>query len=228
MKTIQLLIMSLLIAAPLSAQYNCSKFYPFSEGATSEITMTNKKGKVEGIVVYKVHSIRSEGGVDIAKMSNTIKDAKGNAVIENEYDVTCKEGVVSFDFKSLNRPQMLQQMEGVEYDMKGTNIDLPNNLKVGQELPEGKLEIAISYQGMNMNMNTYLKDRRVEGKETITTPAGTFECYIISSTMEMQSMASQMMRSKQWIAEGVGVVKVIDYDKKGNVRSKGLLTSFTK
>ena len=82
---------------------------------------------------------------------------------------------------------------------------------------------------MNFNMSTLITDREVLGKESVTTPAGTFDCYIITQSTHIKSMAANQKRTtKQWIAEGVGVVKSEDYNKKGKLDGTSVLTSFSK
>jgi len=79
-----------------------------------------------------------------------------------------------------------------------------------------------------MDMATHIKNREVIGKETITTPAGIFDCYVISYNIDLNTNMgmSQSNSAKQWIAEGVGMVKQEDYNKKGEITSSSLLTSF--
>ncbi len=230
MKSLALCLLTFCFLTTTSfAQYSCSKFYPFSEGASSQLSMYDKKGKIQAVVEYTITNIASTGNSEVATMAHSLKDDKGNLVSSSNYDLTCKDGVVSMDFKSLSRPQMLQQMGDVDYEITGTNIDLPNNLSVGQNLPDAGINIKVSMEGMSMmNMNTSITDRNVVGKETVTTPAGTFDCFVITSTTIMKMGTNHTSKSKQWISEGVGVVKLEDYDKKGKLRGSGLLTSFTK
>ena len=78
-------------------------------------------------------------------------------------------------------------------------------------------------------MNIIITDREVVGKETLTTPAGTFECFVISQSNVSKGMTGTIKRtSKQWIAAGVGVVKTEDYKKNGKLDGYSLLTSFSK
>lgn len=214
----------------ITAQSGCSKYYPFSEGAISQLSLYNAKGKQEGMVEYHVLDIATNGGSQTANMVMKLFDDKGQEVSQTEYSATCSDDVVSIDFKSLMRPEMLNAFgDEVDAEVTGTNMDLPNNLSVGQNLPDSEMNVKISLSGINMNMNTTITDRKVVDKETITTPAGTFECYVITQSMQMKSMASnQKSSSKSWIAEGVGVVKTEDYNKKGKLRSTSLLTEFSK
>ncbi|MEM7085535.1 MAG: hypothetical protein AAF489_05090 [Bacteroidota bacterium] len=206
------------------AQSNCSKFYPFSEGAVTELTMYDKKGKVAGIVQHAVKGVSSTGTTDVATMTQILKDKKGEEITTSEYDISCTDGLVSIDFKSLSRSEMLKAMGDFETEITGTNLDLPNDLSVGQSLPDAGVNIKINMSGINMNMDTTITERQVVGQESITTPAGTFECYVMTSTITFKM---GMSKSKQWIAEGVGVVKTEDYNKKGKLQGSSLLTAFS-
>ena len=230
MKTLLVLfIVICLFTSNVMAQNSCSKFYPFSEGTSTQLTMYDKKGKLSVVVEYTVASVASTSEGETATMSHKLIDDKGNLISTSEYEVLCKDGLVSIDFNSLTRPEMMQAFGGnAETEVTGTNIDLPNNLSVGQELPDGGINISIKMSGMNMNMTTTITDRKVIGKESVTTPAGTFDCYVITATTTMKMGANMTRSSKQWISEGVGVVKMEDYDKKGKLESTGLLTAFSK
>ncbi len=209
------------------SQYSCSKFYPFSEGAKSQLTLYNAKGKTTGMVEYHIIGVNDTGGSETATIKTWIFDKKGTEISETEYLATCSDGVVSIDFKSLMRPEMLKAYGDIEYEIEGTNLDLPNNLSVGMDLPDAEIIIKLSMQGMNINMTTRITDRKVVGQETITTPAGTFECYVLTQTTEIKTMGSFRSTSKSWIAEGVGVVKTEDYNKRGKLKGSTLLTSFS-
>ena len=75
-------------------------------------------------------------------------------------------------------------------------------------------------------MSVETTDRKVIGKETITTPAGSFNCFVITSTTDMKMGMSQRSTSKQWITEKVGTVKSENYDKNGKISGSSLLTKF--
>ena len=80
---------------------------------------------------------------------------------------------------------------------------------------------------------TTISNRKVEAKESITTAAGTFEAFKISYNTKVESTIMGMTRSfesssNEWIAEGVGMVKVQSFDKKGKKQGTTELTSFKK
>jgi len=205
-------------------QSTCSTYYPFEEGAKFEITSFNKKGKKESVVNYEITNIDN----DMATIKANISDAKGKEVTTTEYNITCDGNSVSIDFKSLMNPEMFKQYKDMDMEMSGTNIEFPNNLKVGQTLKDANLKMTMNMSGIKMNMTVDMLNRKVEAKESVTTAAGTFDCFALSYNTEMKMGMKMKFKIKEWIAKGVGVVKSETYNKKGKSMGYSELTSFSK
>ncbi|AKA34511.1 hypothetical protein [Flagellimonas lutaonensis] len=226
-KLITSILLSLLISPLVIGQSVCSQYYPMVEGATMQYTSFNKKGKEDGTFTYTVKDVEGNDSVVSATMTMQMTDKKGNTY-DSEYGIKCEGDVVKIDFKSLMNEQMMSQFGDVEVDMSGTDIVLPNNLSVGQELPDANIEMKMKMGGMNMNMNVETVNRKVEKEETITTPAGTFPCVVIySETKSKMMMANQTFPSRTWFSKGVGMVKQETYNKKGKLISRSELTALS-
>ena len=211
------------------AQNNCSKYYPMIEGSSFEYTNTNKKGKTEGITHYTISNVSQKGSSTVATFDLKYIDKKGKEIFDSNYNITCDGNTIKVDYKSLFPSQMMKQYTdmGLEMDITGTDIELPNNLSVGQKLPDANVAIAMSMSGINMNITVDQINRKVEKKESITTPAGTFNCYLIIETNRSKTMgATQEMQSKLWLAEGIGMVKQENYRKNGDLVSRSELTKY--
>ncbi len=225
MKKLALLFALLLSPVFAFSQSGCSKFYPFKKGVFSEISMYDQKEKLAAIVEYTVVEVNNSG--DTASMASKIKDAKGKMIAESTYDLSCNNNVVSIDFKSMMSPQMLEPFKDMDYEISGQSIDFPNNISVGQTLPDALMDIKINMGGMMMNISIAMTDRKVESKEMVTTPAGSYDSYLITYNSTVKTMGmNEVSSSKQWISEGVGMVKVENYDKKGKMTGSGILTAF--
>lgn len=228
---IKTFIISLLLLATVfpqaSAQTGCSKFYPLKEGTKAELTSYDKKGKIAAVVDYTILNKTQTSEGEVATMKSSIKDDKGKLIAETEYDVTCDGTKISIDYNSMVSPMMMEQFQNMEYDISGVDLEIPNNLSVGQELPDAEMNMKISMSGINMNMDLTITNRKVIGKEDVTTPAGTFSCFVITYDMITKMGMTQTSNSKQWIAEGVGMVKQEDYQR-GKVSSSSVLTKFSK
>lgn len=221
-----ILVIAFVLSSTLQAQkLNCSKYYPLQKGATFELTNYNRKGKINSLSNYKVKNVVGKKATLLTKISNR----KGKHLMDTEYDVSCVGNGISISFKSLLSSDILKQYEGMTIDVKGTDINLPNNLKTGQKLPDANMNATIDASIMKVKMNFSITNRVVKAKESITTPAGTFTCYVITNDFSSKTMGiNSSGTSKQWIADGVGLVKSEEYNKKGKLISYSELTKLNK
>ncbi|NQZ42882.1 MAG: hypothetical protein HRT65_01100 [Flavobacteriaceae bacterium] len=226
--TLTTLVLALLGWMTLNAQTACSQYYPLVEGASMTYENFNKKGKSDGTIAYQVTDVETGGTTESALMVMTISDKKGNT-FNSEYAIRCEGDVVKIDFKSLMNEQMLSQFGEMDMDVSGTDIELPNNLEVGQQLPDANMNIKVTMGGaMTMNMNVETINRKVEKMETVTTPAGTFECYVLySDTKTKMMMGKQTFPSRTWLAKGVGMVKQETYNKSGKLMGSTVLSQYS-
>ncbi|WP_318310268.1 TapB family protein [Flagellimonas crocea] len=223
------LLLAVFAASNLQAQSTCSTYYPLVEGASLQYTNYDKKGKDDGQINYKITNVESSGDNVSATMMMEMVDKKGNTYT-SDYEIDCDGNVVKIDFKSLMNDQMLSQMGDVEMDISGTDVDLPNNLSVGQQLPDANMELKMKMGGaINMNMTVETLNRKVEKQESVTTPAGTFNCFVIySETRTKMMMGNKTFPNRVWLAEGVGMVKQESYNTKGKLIGSSLLTEYSK
>src|SRR5690606_18752269 len=183
----------------------------------------------EGITDYTITKVENAGGVTNATMNMRFTDEKGKEIMISDYKMSCAEGAVKIDYNSLVPSQMMKQYTdmGMEMDISGTDIELPNDLSVGQDLADANVAMTIKMTGMNMTVKVDQLNRKVEKKESITTPAGTFDCYVLSQDNISETMGvKQIMPSKLWLAEGVGMVRQETYNKKGELSNQMQLTKF--
>jgi len=214
-----------------NAQNNCSTYYPMVEGATFTYKMYDKKDKPNGTSNYEVVAVTNQGGETKAALKISFEGRKKGETFEMDYNFTCTGEGIRIDFNSLMPNQMLQQYEDmdVEMDITGTDIELPNNLSVGQELKDADVNVAMSISGMQMNIEAKTTNRKVVAKESVTTAAGTFDCVVLTSDISSKMMMVNVtMSDKLWLAEGVGIVKQETYNKKGKLDSRMELAAFTK
>ncbi|ULC59141.1 hypothetical protein MBM09_14690 [Flaviramulus sp. BrNp1-15] len=224
MKTKIILLISIFFTSFSSiSQDACKGYYPFKEGTKFEITNYNKKGKKEGVVHYEVTSVDN----NIATIKTIIYDAKEKEITTSSYQIKCEGNTISIDFKSMINPDMFKQYKDMEMDITGTNIELPNDLQVGQSLKDANMNMEINMGGIKMNMSIDMINRKVDNKESISTPAGTFNCFALSYDNEMKMGMKMQYKIKEWIAEGVGMVKSESYNKNGKLTGYSELTSFS-
>lgn len=222
---ILILILSSLSINIMSSQDNCSRFYPFVEGTTYQITNFDKKGKTVGVFDYKVTDKRILDSSEVVTITSDVKDKNGELMISSTYDISCTNESISLDFKSLISPQIFDQYSDFDVDITGTNLVLPNQLFIGQELDDASLLMVIK-MGITMNMQIDITNRKVIDQEEISIPIGSFNCYVITYSSSLKMGVTRSGTTKQWYAEGFGLVKQEEYNKKGKLISSSLLTHF--
>lgn len=230
-KRILILTLAIFGTSSAVAQNNCSKYYPMEEGSSFQYTLYDKKGKEDGKTDYYITNVNNSGGQTSATFQMAYTDKKGKNAYSSEYDITCTGEGIKIDYMSILPSQMMTQYEdmGVEMDITGTDIELPNDLSVGQQLDDANVACSMNMSGIKMNINVDMTNRKVETQESVTTAAGTFDCYVIAETSRSKTMGANIeMNSKMWLAEGIGMVKHEMYKKNGDLMSRTELTKYSK
>ncbi|MBR5200026.1 MAG: hypothetical protein IKW20_09435 [Bacteroidales bacterium] len=106
-----------------------------------------------------------------------------------------------------------------ELNITGDVRGIPRYPKVGK-LPDYKVQFKFSI----LNIKIYGENRSIVGIETIQTPAGEFECFILEETLTTKMMlGKEVEKIRAWYAYGIGLVKEITYDKKDKLVSTTVL-----
>ena len=174
------------------------------------MTIYNKKGETSARQVYTISGYKNSGGTSSANVASEMFDKKGNSTTKSVSTVKCMGGVMMMDMK-MSMPQ------GQEYgntDAKAENvyIEYPAAMNAGDNLKDGHMELALDNKGMKQTLTLDVTNRKVEGKEKITTPAGTWDCYRItnSTKMKIKTMGIGIpinMDVTEWYAPGFGIVE---------------------
>ena len=102
------------------------------------------------------------------------------------------------------------------------------SLTLADEMAEGtnkSLRINVAEKSFSHN----LWEGKVLGRESIDTPAGTFDCLKISYVHKVSTPeGNERIYVTGWYAPGVGEVKEIQATKKGETISETILTALTK
>ena len=90
--------------------------------------------------------------------------------------------------------------------------EYPANMKIGDNLNDGEFSMDFKMQsGLNAHVDMSITNRKVDGMETVTTPAGTWDCFKISyhSKIKMKIGIGIPINANvtEWYAPGFGVVK---------------------
>lgn len=223
-----LLILSfglIVITNQLLAQ--CNPYFHLKQGASWEMTSYNAKDKIQGKSKHEVIAFNetSNGFESTVKMTAYDKNDKESLV--SELGISCSDQVMEFDMRQFMAAGSMKSFESMNMEIKGDNLEYPSSLSVGDELKPGKMTLEMtgaSAMPMTMNFTVEILNRKVEAREKITTPAGTFDCYKITSVVKTKTVMKVEVKSVEWVAEGKGVVKTMSYSKNGKMIGYSLLT----
>ncbi|WP_020532478.1 hypothetical protein [Flexithrix dorotheae] len=232
-----LFILTFLLGLTNLSFSQCNPYFNYDEGTEIEQTNYNGKGKPSGKTTMVIKEVKGGGDHVIYVTQMTMQDQKDKEINSAEIEMECENGVFKLDLSRF-APQNMQEMEGINIEFEGSQLELPSTFSVGETLKEANFTVkvnsdnpALAMAMADSDINIY--NRKVEAKESITTPAGTFECYKISynSTMETKIMGIKKTfetSAIEWISKDVGMVKMESYDKKGKMSGYTLLTGYKK
>ena len=239
-KLFLLLIFSLMLNVSFAQDGCLIENFFLKEGAKWEYKDYYKKGKtvstttttldsvvfVEDSTLFFTNSITKYNGQEVSHgNSNGLYICTGYDVYmsfvsyESDTIVTNKFNGIAVKTDTLDKDTTVVTtivMVGYKY------LNYPANLRVGQTLKGAKYKFSPTVKGE-------VYDRVVEKKEILTTPAGTFDCFLISYKSEGVIYGVPFYRlTKEWYCPQVGIVQTEIYNKKGKLKTKKVLTEFSK
>jgi len=202
----------LLICGTLFSQ-DCSNYYYLQNNKTIEMTISNNKGKESGKMTYTVSDSRKSGDAVTATIHSEFVDAKGKSITKATNNVKCVNGVMQMDMKVFIPAAQQEQIKSGTATASDVYLEYPATMNVGDQLKDGLLNMDYeTASGLKSSIEVSITERKVEGKETVTTPAGTWECYKITSKNKITSRIAGIgipirMDVTEWYAPGFGVIK---------------------
>ncbi|HET6769942.1 MAG TPA: hypothetical protein VFH08_21180 [Chitinophagaceae bacterium] len=192
---------------------DCANYYYLQNNKTIEMTISNKNGKVSGKMTYVVSDSKKTGSSVIATINSEFVDAKGKTISKATNNVKCENGVMQMNMKTFIPAAQTEQMKSGTANASDVYLEYPANMNVGDQLKDGQFNMEYeSTSGLSSSIEVSITERKVEGKESVTTPAGTWECFKITSQNKIVSKIAGIgipirMSVTEWYAPGFGVVK---------------------
>ena len=225
-----LIFFAFMLFAGGSSFAQCNEMFDYQEGTSWQWTNYDKKGKFMGKSMQKIEKFSEINNGFEVTISVVQSDKNGEQIGPFSMDMACKDGVVYFDMKKFIPDEYLNDSEGeATVEVTGENLEMPINMKAGDYLKDASVSMNIGSSGAptGIKMTVDIYDRKVVAEEKLNTPAGEFDCFIITQTMKTKMMISFQMESKEWYSPGIGMVKSESY-KKGKLMSYSILTQFSK
>lgn len=219
-----ILLATLLCLIPLSAIAGIP-YFPDKAGST---LYYERSDAGNGKTVWK-HEMRilkenvSKDGREMECMSHFTKPG-GNQAMDVKYKTIIDgEGNVTSDLAASLVSAIRNFFPKMEIKAEFSPTTLPATLIPGNELPDASSEISIKGKVFSVNVN----ERKVLREETITTPAGTFDCIVVTEhKTEKFTLYNRDTISYTWYAKGVGMVRH-DTWKNGKCETSEVLVSLS-
>jgi hypothetical protein len=206
---------------------SCEAFYPMSKGGILESQNFNAKNKLTGSNRQTILDVTTGVNSSLIKVNSQTFDPKGKELGSQDLVMRCENGIFMMDMKNFLDPKAMGGGE-MEVKIDAKDMEYPQNLSPGMTLKDASIRMTILSNGMTiMTMETRIFNRKVEGIENVTTPAGTFECYKISYESEVKAVVKVKVKGVQYISKGVGVVRSESYDKNGKLTDYNIISKIS-
>lgn len=232
-KFVTLLLFAIVSSVFVNAQ-DCGSYFPLKQGNSFQLSSYNDKDKLTTVSDYNVVSLYNDGEFTVAKLHCTMMDDKGKMQDSTTYTYKCKGSDFYIDMKNFVSQQQMEAYKDMTVTVSGSEMVVPGNLTVGQTLPDGTMHMDIVNSGMPFaTMDVDMTNRKVEAQESVTTPAGTYNCYKMSEDylFKVTTMGFGIpmnMKQIEWYSLGVGMVRSEAYNKSGKLMSYTVLTKIVK
>jgi len=222
MKTITGFITTLvcLFALSVSSISAQNSFFLDQAGTVAEYVIKDAKGNVQSYFTMTVADVNKKDDKNFTVTYTTEAFDKNKKSLAAPTTTTTEivDGVLIFD------PKASLGESGANAEVTGTFSTFPAELEVGQNV--GDYSYTLKMSGVS---TTTTGKGKVTAQESVTTEAGSFNCYKIESEVSTKVMFSTTKaKSNSWYAKGAGAVKTEVCDGKGKVLSVQELISLKK
>jgi hypothetical protein len=227
-KTALVLISAIIFAAPAFAG---EVFFPSKKGMVLTTANYNAKGKLEGYMRMSVKDVTGAPGngsivytVQTLDRKMRVDKPKGEAP---RYVAPVVDGVVE-----LSMEPWAVLSGGKDIKITGTQMLMPSKLAPGDKIKDSHVSMEMSMAVGKVTAEVATTGQRCTGIETVTVPAGTFECHKVErksvTVANMVGKITMVNNSAVWYARGIGPVKSLTYDETGKLKGSSELFEIEK
>ena len=235
MKSLVALCVLLLLSFAISAQ-NCSGYYYLS---SSEVQMTtyDKKGNESGKITYAIEPLAKKNNTTSSRFVSQMVDEKGKKLSGSKGIYKCSGDNLFIDARVSMPQEQMAAYKDMDVKANEAFIEYPAGIQSGQSLKDANVKMAVYNKGSIFSVLTLdATNRKVAGKETITTPAGTWECWKITYDGRFRATIGGPsgigvpvnFKATEWFAPGFGIVKTETFNKNEKLLGSTLITSVKK
>jgi hypothetical protein len=181
----KILVLLFMLICKIGLAQNCSQFVNNVNGKKLTYVSQDAKGKPQMTAVY----VTTKKDAITVAVHAEINDKNGKAIGNGDSEMICTGNTIKVDMKSFVPASNMKGNMQVSGEAK--YLTYPTDMKAGQTLDDGSVTIDMGNNGAQMaNLQMDIKNRKVEQTETISTNAGSFDCFKITydATTKMKMM----------------------------------------
>ncbi|WP_102407490.1 hypothetical protein [Parabacteroides bouchesdurhonensis] len=229
MKVVFAALLSMFAVAGAMAQ-DCTFFFPQSEGTVLVRKGYDAKGNLQTIMTYKVDEVETIPSGQQVEADYVFTNAAGTVINKGDIEAYCQNGEFFMDMKqSLSYPGVVSEMN-TDVDITDNFVNYPNTFTPDFNsdnvyMDDASVKIYDKKNRKNRR-DISIYDREYMTNETITTPAGTFECAKVKYKMDTRSPKSKEKITGygyEWYAPNVGLVRTEQYNDNNALQSYTVL-----
>jgi hypothetical protein len=164
-------------------------------------------------MIYKISDSKKSGSSVTATITSEFVDTKGKTITNATNTVKCENGVMQMDMKVFIPAGQQEQIKSGTAKASDVYLEYPSSMNVGDKLKDGLLSMDYEQTGgLKSSIEISITERSIQAKESVTTTAGTWECFKITSKNKITSKIAGIdipikMDVTEWFAPGFGIVK---------------------
>ncbi|MEO8116686.1 MAG: hypothetical protein ABI653_03500 [Bacteroidota bacterium] len=160
---------------------NCASLLLFKEGAVINGHTLDADGKETQTSVTTVTKVSNVNGSEVSEVEmKTHSTMLGDKTFTGKY--MCDGKMLSYDLSG-----MLAGLQKAGAKFETPIVQFPISVTDGETLPDANYSFTMAMGSKTLTVHCTIKNRKVVAKESVTTPAGTFEAYKITSETETQT-----------------------------------------
>ncbi len=218
------------IFIPLTEAQECRLYFTDETGVIREMKSYDQRDRLQSVTRHEIID-RVERGDDITlTVRASYLDEDEEEFYNVDLELVCEDGIFKFDMKNFLDPETMAGYEEMGIEVTADDLHYPARMNVGDNLPDASIQMVITSNGMTILTTTVsLTDRKVEAMEKVETEAGVFNCYKISyNTGTKAGFINVSGSAVEWVADGVGVVRNENYNRRGRLTGYSVLTFLGK
>jgi hypothetical protein len=228
MKKILLAAIAMVMGMHLSMAQNCAQFINAVNGKKMVYSNMDAKGREQG----KFNYTSTKKDATTVTIHSEIIDKNGKSLGASDSDVTCSGDAININMQSFIPAASAKQFSNMQVQGDVKYLAYPLNLSAGQTLPDGSANMTINNNGNKMgDVQMDITNRKVVQAETVTTPAGSFDCFKITydALVRVKMMGIGFpthMQVAEWFSPKLGrLVKSETYNKNSKLEGTMQLES---